>query len=149
MPPIAPTGQFHVGKADSGTDGPAHRTALSLTDPNFRDTVAVSATPLPPVRSMSATDARGLLPRVLAELKCEAEDAVPVVITCHRTPMAVLISAEQYDEYCALRAATSAETCGSGQRVPAYVAPATFSISPATVSRRTAGVTRERPPSTP
>jgi hypothetical protein len=127
MPRIAQLGQIKVGKADIEAGGPAHRTALGLTDPNPRDAVAASAMPSPPVWNMSATDVRGLLPHVLVELKREASDAVPVVINRHRKPMAVIISVEQYHEYCALRAAKSAETCGSGQRVSAHVAPATTS----------------------
>ena len=124
MPRIAQLGQIKVGKADIEAGGPAHRTALSLTDPNPRDPVAASAMPSPPVWNMSATDIRGLLPHVFVELKREAGDAVPVVITRHRKPMAVIISVEQYHEYCALLAAKADETCGSGQRIPARVAPA-------------------------
>ena len=51
---------------------------------------------------MSVTDVRSVLPFVLTRLKCAGRDAIPVVIGRHREPMGVLISIEQFHEYCAL-----------------------------------------------
>ena len=43
-----------------------------------------------------------MLPHVLAAIKSGGRDAVPILIGRHREPMAVLISVEQFYEYCAL-----------------------------------------------
>jgi hypothetical protein len=51
---------------------------------------------------MTVTDARSVLPVVLARIREGGRDAVPVLIGRHREPMAVLISLEQFYEYCAL-----------------------------------------------
>jgi hypothetical protein len=51
---------------------------------------------------MTVTDARSVLPVVLARLKEGGRDAIPVLIGRHREPMAVLVSLEQFYEYCAL-----------------------------------------------
>lgn len=52
------------------------------------------------VQSISVTDMRAVLPVVLARLKEGGRDADPVLIGRHREPMAVLISVEQFYEYC-------------------------------------------------
>ena len=54
------------------------------------------------MQTMTVTDARAILPRVLTVIKTGGSDAVPILIGRHREPMAVLISVEQFYEYCAL-----------------------------------------------
>jgi len=53
------------------------------------------------MRTITVTDARSVLPHILATLKGGGRDAVPILIGRHREPMAVLISVEQFYEYCA------------------------------------------------
>ena len=53
------------------------------------------------MQTITVTDARAVLPHVLAALKVGGRDAVPILIGRHRQPMAVLISVEQFYEYCA------------------------------------------------
>lgn len=43
-----------------------------------------------------------MLPHVLLKVKCGGRDAIPVMIGRHREPMAVIISVEQFYEYCSL-----------------------------------------------
>ena len=54
------------------------------------------------MQTITVTDARTVLPHVLAAIKSGGRDAVPILIGRHREPMAVLISVEQFYEYCAL-----------------------------------------------
>lgn len=54
------------------------------------------------MQTITVTDARTVLPHILATLKSGGRDAVPILIGRHREPMAVLISIEQFHEYCAL-----------------------------------------------
>jgi hypothetical protein len=54
------------------------------------------------VETITVTDVRAILPVVLGRLKDGGRDAVPVLIGRHREPMAVLISLEQFYEYCYL-----------------------------------------------
>lgn len=54
------------------------------------------------LQTITVTDMRTVLPVVLARLKYDGRDAVPVLIGRHREPMAVLISLEQFYEYCSL-----------------------------------------------
>ncbi len=54
------------------------------------------------METITVTDVRAVLPIVLARLKDGGRDAVPVLIGRHREPMAVLISLEQFYEYCSL-----------------------------------------------
>ena len=61
------------------------------------------------VETITVTDVRAVLPIVLARLKDGGRDAVPVLIGRHREPMAVLISLEQFYEYCALVSAALGE----------------------------------------
>jgi antitoxin (DNA-binding transcriptional repressor) of toxin-antitoxin stability system len=54
------------------------------------------------LETITVTDVRTVLPMVLARLKDGGRDAVPVLIGRHREPMAVLVSLEQFHEYCSL-----------------------------------------------
>ena len=54
------------------------------------------------METITVTDIRAVLPHILAKLKGGGRDAVPILIGRHREPMAVLISIEQFYEYCAL-----------------------------------------------
>lgn len=54
------------------------------------------------METISVTDVRAVLPHVLMKLKCGGRDAIPVLIGRHREPMAVIISVEQFYEYCSL-----------------------------------------------
>ena len=54
------------------------------------------------MQTITVTDARTVLPHILAALKSGGRDAVPILSGRHREPMAVLISIEQFHEYCAL-----------------------------------------------
>ena len=54
------------------------------------------------METLSVTDVRAVLPHVLLKLKCGGRDAIPVLIGRHREPMAVIISIEQFYEYCSL-----------------------------------------------
>ena len=54
------------------------------------------------MQTITVTDARSVLPHILAALKAGGRDAVPILIGRHREPMAVLISVEQFYEYCEL-----------------------------------------------
>lgn len=64
------------------------------------------------METITVTDVRAVLPIVLARLKDGGRDAVPVLIGRHREPMAVLISIEQFYEYCSL---VSMELGGAGE----------------------------------
>jgi antitoxin (DNA-binding transcriptional repressor) of toxin-antitoxin stability system len=61
------------------------------------------------VETITVTDIRAVLPIVLGRLKDGGRDAVPVLIGRHREPMAVLISVEQFYEYCSLVSASLGE----------------------------------------
>jgi PHD/YefM family antitoxin component YafN of YafNO toxin-antitoxin module len=54
------------------------------------------------MQTITVTDARSVLPHILATLKAGGRDAIPILIGRHREPMAVLISVEQFYEYCEL-----------------------------------------------
>jgi PHD/YefM family antitoxin component YafN of YafNO toxin-antitoxin module len=54
------------------------------------------------MKTITVTDARSVLPQILAAIKSGGRDAVPILIARHRDPMAVLISVEQFYEYCEL-----------------------------------------------
>ena len=54
------------------------------------------------MQTITVTDARTVLPHILAGLKGGGRDAIPILLGRHREPMAVLISVEQFYEYCAL-----------------------------------------------
>jgi PHD/YefM family antitoxin component YafN of YafNO toxin-antitoxin module len=54
------------------------------------------------MQTITVTDARSVLPHILAAVKSGGRDAVPILIGRHREPMAVLISVEQFYEYCEL-----------------------------------------------
>lgn len=64
------------------------------------------------METITVTDVRAVLPIVLARLKDGGRDAVPVLIGRHREPMAVLISIEQFYEYCSL---VSRDLDGAGE----------------------------------
>jgi PHD/YefM family antitoxin component YafN of YafNO toxin-antitoxin module len=53
------------------------------------------------MQTITVTDARSVLPHILATLKGGGRDAIPILIGRHREPMAVLVSVEQFYEYCA------------------------------------------------
>ena len=65
------------------------------------------------MRTITVTDARAVLPRILTEIKTGGSDAVPILIGRHREPMAVLISVEQFYEYCARVAVQFVEGAGA------------------------------------
>ena len=67
------------------------------------------------VQSISVTDVRTVLPVVLARLKEGGRDAAPVLIGRHREPMAVLISVEQFYEYCDFVCALIGDGDGGGR----------------------------------
>jgi PHD/YefM family antitoxin component YafN of YafNO toxin-antitoxin module len=62
------------------------------------------------MQTITVTDARSVLPHILATLKGAGMDAVPILIGRHREPMAVLISVEQFYEYCAFVSAQLGES---------------------------------------
>jgi antitoxin (DNA-binding transcriptional repressor) of toxin-antitoxin stability system len=64
------------------------------------------------MQTITVTDARTVLPQILAALKGGGRDAVPILIGRHREPMAVLISVEQFYEYCAFISAQLGEGGG-------------------------------------
>jgi len=64
------------------------------------------------MRTITVTDAKAVLPHILATLKTGGRDAVPILIGRHREPMAVLISVEQFYEYCAFVSTQLAELAG-------------------------------------
>jgi PHD/YefM family antitoxin component YafN of YafNO toxin-antitoxin module len=65
------------------------------------------------MQTMTVTDARAILPRVLTVIKTGGRDAVPILIGRHREPMAVLISVEQFYEYSALVSVQLVESLGT------------------------------------
>jgi len=64
------------------------------------------------MRTITVTDAKAVLPHILATLKAGGRDAVPILIGRHREPMAVLISVEQFYEYCTFVSTQLAELAG-------------------------------------
>jgi hypothetical protein len=70
------------------------------------------------VETITVTDVRVVLPSILARLKRGGRDAAPILIGRHREPMAVLISIEQFYEYCSLVVAAldAAEAGRAGNR---------------------------------
>ena len=66
------------------------------------------------MQTITVTDARAIFPHILAKLKVGGRDAVPVLIGRHREPMAVLISLEQFYEYCSLVCSQLADEDGDG-----------------------------------
>jgi PHD/YefM family antitoxin component YafN of YafNO toxin-antitoxin module len=64
------------------------------------------------MQTITVTDARSVLPQILAALKSGGPEAVPILIARHRDPMAVLISVEQFHEYCAFISTRLAENGG-------------------------------------
>ena len=64
------------------------------------------------MQTITVTDARTVLPQILAALKGGGRDAVPILIGRHREPMAVLISVEQFYEYFAFISAQLGEGGG-------------------------------------
>jgi antitoxin (DNA-binding transcriptional repressor) of toxin-antitoxin stability system len=66
------------------------------------------------VQTITVTDVRTVLPLVLNSIKEGALDATPILIGRHREPMAVLISVEQFYEYCSLVRAGLADPADAG-----------------------------------
>lgn len=66
------------------------------------------------VQTITVTDVRTVLPLVLNSIKDGALDATPILIGRHREPMAVLISVEQFYEYCNLVRAGLADPGDAG-----------------------------------
>jgi hypothetical protein len=85
------------------TDRSAH------SDPHVQAGRRRSARALPSASMRAVTEVRTVLADILANLNDAGINAAPVVLTRHRKPMAVLISAQQFYEYCDLVATQVAQ----------------------------------------